>query len=240
MASPQWRDRLRQELRRQGLPSDYISRLVEELFDHAADISMETPSMDAEQSAAARMGNTEQLACFARSEFQRRTFAGRHPLLVFVAGPIFAVAASLILVFLVAVGGSWLIDSGWWLFDKATGGRLSANHDLVSALEMGVMQLFITSVRFVPFLMSAWVFVRLGRRTELRVWSIAACGVVALAAIFFSSVFTPATAQTKAMWMMSFGWKFGLDRILQAAVPIAFVAWMLCQRSPSRPKAIAG
>ncbi|HEX5444682.1 MAG TPA: hypothetical protein VFW87_12660 [Pirellulales bacterium] len=81
MASQQWPDRLRQELRRQGLPSDYISRLVEELSDHAADISMEKLSMDAEQNAATRLGSPEQLASFAKSEFQHRTFAGRHPVL---------------------------------------------------------------------------------------------------------------------------------------------------------------
>lgn len=240
MASPQWRDRLQQELCRQGLPSDYVSRLVDELSDHAADISMEKSSMDAEQQVAARLGNPQQLASFARSEFQRRTFAGRHPLLVFVAGPIFSIIGALMVVCLVAVVGSLLIDTGCWLIDKATDGGLSANDDLVSALEMGIVQFFITSVRFVPFLFSAWLFVRLGRRVELRTWGIVACGIVALVAIFFSSVMKPATADTKAMWIIGFGWKFGLDQILQAAIPIAFVAWIIWQRFSSQPRAMAG
>ena len=96
--------------------------------------------MDAGQNVGARLGNPEQLASFAKSEFQRRTFAGRHPLLIFIAGPIFAIMGALVVVCLVAVGGSFLIDCGCWLIDKATDGGLSTNDNLVSALEMGIMQ----------------------------------------------------------------------------------------------------
>lgn len=239
MASPQWRDRLRQELRRQGLPSDYISRLVEELSDHAADISMEKSSMDAEQNAVARLGTPEQLASFARFEFQRRTFAGRHPILIFLAGPLFTIVGAMIVVCLFSFGGGLLIDSGCGLIDKATGGSLSAKDDLAPALETGIMQFFITSVRFVPFLFSAWLFARLGRRAELRAWSIAACGIVALAAIFFSFVLTPATAQTEPTCIIGLRWKVGLDQFLQAAAPIAFIGWMICPRSPTRVQSLA-
>lgn len=233
MASPQWRDRLRQELRRQGLPSDYISRLVEELSDHAADITMEKSSMDAEKNSAARLGNPEQLASFAKSEFQRRTFAGRHPLLTFIAGPIFAIIGTFTVVCLIAFGGSLLIDfGGSWLID-----------DLglpPTTLEMGIVQFYNMSVRFVPFVFSAWLFACLGRRAGLRMWSIPACGIVALVAIFFSSVVTPATAPTDLpTWIIGFRWKPGVDQILQAAVPVAFVAWIIWRRAPNGPKAIA-
>jgi hypothetical protein len=230
MASPQWHDRLRQELRRQGLPSEYISRLVEELSDHATDLSMENSSMDAEQVADVRLGSPEQLATFAKSEFQRSTFAGRHPLWTFVAGPIFAIIGTLTVVCLVAFGAAWLIDT-------ATGGSLSANDELglpPSSLEMGIMRSFNTTVRFVPFVFSAWLFVRLGRRAELQTWSIGACGIIALAAIFFSSVLTPATAQAKATWMIGVGWKLGFDQILQAAVPFALGAWLIWQHSTNQ------
>lgn len=236
MATPQWRDQVRQELRRQGLPSDYISRLVEELSDHATDISLENSSMDAEQNVVSRLGSPGQLASFAKAEFQRRTFAGRHPLVTFVAGPVLTMMATLIVICLVSFGACCLIDA-------ALGGILSANDDLElppSSLEMGIMQCFNTSVRFLPFLFSTWLFVRLGRRAELRTWSIAACGVIALVAFLFTSILTPATAQTRATWMIGFGWKPGLDQTLQAAVPVTFVAWMIWQRSPHRPKAIAG
>jgi hypothetical protein len=235
MASPQWRDRLQLELRRQGLPSEYISRLVQELSDHATDITMENSSMDAEQVADARLGSPQQLALFARSEYQRCTLAGRHPLVTFVAGPIVTMIGSLIVVCLLAFGICWVVDA-------ATSGSLSANDDLElppSPFEMGMMQCFNAAVRFVPFVLSAGLFVRLGRRVELRLWSVVACGIVALVAIFFTSVLTPATPETRATWMIGVGWKFGLDQILQAAAPLALAAWLICRNFNNRANTVA-
>jgi hypothetical protein len=224
MASPQWRDRLRQELRRQRLPSDYVNRLVEELSDHATDLLQESASMDAEYLAETRLGAPEQLALLARSEFRRRTFAGRHPLVTFVAGPIVAIIGTFLAICLTAFALSWLID-------RAMGGSLSANEELYlppSSLEMGIVQVFNALVRFVPFAVSAWLFVRLGRRAGLRGWSIGACGIVAFVAAFFTSVVTPATAQAQAKWTIGVGLNFGLDQVLQAALPLALAAWIVC------------
>jgi hypothetical protein len=231
MASPQWRDRFRNELLRQRLPRDYISRLLEELSDHAADLSKEISSMDVEkrspptetQRVDDRLGNPEHLASLARSEYQRRTFAGRHPLITFIAGPVFAVVGTFLAVCLVACGIVWGID-------LAAGGVLSANDKLdlpPTPFEMTIVQGFSLVIRFFPFVVSAWLFARLGRRTGLRAWSVAACGVIALVAVCFVSVCTPATAQAKAMWMIGFGLKFGLDQIVQAAVPFALGAWLI-------------
>lgn len=234
MASPQWRDRLRQELRRQGLPSAYISRLVEELSDHALDISKENSSMDAEQTAASRLGQPEEIASLAKTEFERRTFAGRHPLLTFVAGPIFALPGTLAMILLVAFGCCWLIDT-------ATGGSFSANDELglpPTSMEMAIMQAFNGCVRFVPFAFSAWVFVRLGRRAGLRAWPAAACGIIGVLALLFVSVVTPATANAPGTWIMGFGGKFALDQVLQAAVPLALGGWFLWRHSTSRSQAI--
>ena len=101
MASQPWRKRIIEELHRQALPSDYVDRLVAELSDHAADISLEDPSMEAQVDIEARLGTPSQLAAVARHEFQRRTFAGRHPVVTFLAGPLVAVittfAATLLL-----------------------------------------------------------------------------------------------------------------------------------------------
>lgn len=233
MASPQWHEQLHQELRRQGLPSDYISRLVEELSDHAADIFMEDSSMDAENKAEARLGSPEELALVATSEYRRRTFAGRHPLVTFVAGPFLAIIGTLVAICLVTCGLCWLIDT-------AIGGSLSANDELrlpPSAVETAIMRSFNTTVRFLPFVVSAWFFMRLGRRCELRAWSAVACGIIALVAIFFVSAVTPATAQARGMWMIGVGWKFGLDQILQSAVPLAVAAWILWRHSTLRQRA---
>src|SRR5581483_9968254 len=160
-------------------------------------------------------GNPEQLALFARSEFRRRTFAGRHPLVTFVLGPLLAILGTLTAVCLLALGGGWLIN---WV----TGGSLFADAELgvsPTPLEMDIVEAFSLMVRFVPFALSAWLFVRLGGRAGLRWWSVAACGIVALIATQFGSKVFPATVHSRAMWMMGFsgGWKIGLDQMLQAA-----------------------
>ncbi len=235
MASPQWRDQLQQALRRQGLPSVYISRLVEELTDHATDISQENSSMDAEHTAASRLGRPEHLASIAKAEFNRRTFAGRHPLVTFIAGPIIAIPCTLAMIFFVAFGCMWMIDT-------AMGGSLSANDELglpPTSMEVAVIQAFNGFVRFAPFVISAWLFVRLGGRAGLRIWPAAACGIIALLALFFVSVVTPATADGPGTLMMGFGWKFVLDQALQAAVPLALGGWFLWRHSTSRSQAIA-
>jgi hypothetical protein len=235
MASPQWRDQLQQALRRQGLPSVYISRLVEELTDHATDISQENSSMDAEQTAASRLGRPEHLASIAKTEFNGRTFAGRHPLVTFIAGPIVAIPCTLAMIFLVAFGCMRMIDT-------AMGGSFSANDELglpPTSMEVAVIQAFNGFVRFAPFAFSAWLFMRLGGRAGLRIWPAAACGIIALLALFFVSVVTPATADGPGMLMIGFGWKFVLDQALQAAMPLALGGWFLCRHSTSRSQAIA-
>src|SRR5580658_6698848 len=83
MASRQWRDQVIQELHRQGLPSAYVDRLVDELSDHATDLFMEDRDMDVQHGDAissieARMGSPKQLASVAKAEFRRRTFAGHN------------------------------------------------------------------------------------------------------------------------------------------------------------------
>jgi hypothetical protein len=247
MANRQWRDRLRQELDRQGLPSEYVSRLVEELCDHATDILKENSSMDAEQMeveckdreqvAGDRLGSIEQLASFARSEFRCRTFAGRHPLVTFLVGPIVAILGTLAVICLTAFGGGWLID---W----ATGGSLFADEELglpLSPLQMDIVQALSLMARFVPFALSAWLFVRLGHRAGRRWWSVAACGIVALVAILFTSVVNPATDHSRTTWMIGlrWNWKIGLDQMLQAVAPLALCVWASWQRSTIRSNAVA-
>jgi hypothetical protein len=235
MASQPWRNRLIAALHRQGLPNAYVDRMVEELSDHATDLFLEDPSMDAQKEIDARLGTPEQLAAVAKIEFQRRTFAGRHPILTFIAGPLVAVIGTLVANFLLVVGTCELLD-------LALGGALSANDGMnlpPSGFEVSLMRAMNCVVRFIPFALSAWLFVRLGRCSGRRIWSIVACGIVAVAAIFFWSVVTPGTAQSRGTWMMGIGWNIGLDQLLQAAVPAALAAWMLWRSSASRPKMLS-
>ena len=87
MASPAWREALRQELARQGLPPGYVERLVQELCDHFDDTKEENMSMD-DSLAAERVGKPDALAAAAGTEYHERVFARKHPVLVFALLPL--------------------------------------------------------------------------------------------------------------------------------------------------------
>jgi hypothetical protein len=107
MASRPWLERLHADLRKRGLPPDYIERLMEEVSDHWDDLMEET--MSGEGTCEARMGPPEELA----EECSRRPGPLRRPLLAFAA---FVVApAPLLLVLWVGIflaGGLALEQTG--------------------------------------------------------------------------------------------------------------------------------
>lgn len=229
MAGQPWRNRLIEALHGQALPRAYVQRLVEELSDHAADLSLEEQSMEAQVDLEARLGTPGQLAAVAVREFQRRTFAGRHPVLTFLAGPFVAVIATFVATLLLLAGFGCLLDVALGL---ALGGSLRTNEDMnmpPSAFEMGLMQSADLVVRFVPFALSAWFFAALGRRCARPVWGVVACGIVAVLAIsFLSAIDAPGPNSTVGTWVMGFRWgTIGLAQVLQAAVPLALVGWLL-------------
>ena len=193
--------------------------------------------MDAEQDADVRLGTPEQLAAVAKVEFRRRTFAGRHPVWTFLVGPNFTVIATQNGTVL---AGHLLVLLIGWLIDTATGGSLSAieaNGGPVPDFAPWVLLGCSTIIRFVPFALSAWVFLRLGRRSGRRWWSMAACGIVAAIAAFFSSLVIP-QADNRCLFLVGFEWSIGFSQIVQAAVPLALGAWMLWRSSVSRPKTL--
>ena len=110
MSNQPWRDRLKQSLYRQGLSREYISRLVEELSDHATDLFMEDERMDALKEIDDRLGSPERIALVAMNEFRRRTFFGRHPALTFIAGPMIAMIGLCIATYLICAVPIWMIE----------------------------------------------------------------------------------------------------------------------------------
>jgi hypothetical protein len=84
-------DRMRTELVRSGLPSEYIERLMGELDDHVSDLEkenvMSTEAID-DRTLETRLGTAEELAACAATNYQRRRFLGRHPVLAFLIAPI--------------------------------------------------------------------------------------------------------------------------------------------------------
>ena len=49
MGSPSWLEAMREQLQQEGLPPQYVERLLQELSDHFQDIQGEEKGMDAEQ-----------------------------------------------------------------------------------------------------------------------------------------------------------------------------------------------
>src|SRR6266404_5302566 len=179
MDSRPWPEELEGKLRRQGLPSEYIDRLIEELADHAIDSQTENPSMEAQQMRA-QLGTPEQLARTAHDEFRRRTFASRHPVLTFIVGPLLFspllfVLCPLLLFLIAFVVGSAL--------DCVASDALSRVPESTQVqIDKWIVQCFNLYARFLPFVLAAWLFCRLGRRSMMPRWSLMACCIVALVA----------------------------------------------------------
>jgi hypothetical protein len=67
-----------------------VERLIEELSDHFQDIQEEKMRMDAEQVCTpdARMGEPSELAQFVGSEYRKRCFSQKHPVVMFAVMPV--------------------------------------------------------------------------------------------------------------------------------------------------------
>lgn len=221
-----WRSRLVKELRRQGLPRDYVDRLVDEWSDHASDLIQETPGMDAANDLDTRLGTPEHLAEVATKEFRRRTFAGRHPILAFVISPLLMVifTTAIILAF--------------------TGVLLDLGVNNV-ALQNGIGFACNAILPFAPFLLSTLLFVWLGRRAGRRNWSLVACAIIAIAALGFRTESTSKTADHQGRIVLYYDFAVGalnridFDRLLHAAVPIGLGVWLHRQSSKSRRPELA-
>jgi uncharacterized membrane protein len=230
MVKPQWHDGLRHELRKRGLPPTYSARLIEELTDHFTDLQKENLSMEAQTPVEEQLGSPELLARAAEKEFVGQTFAGRHPLAAFVMAPIPAIVLML--------SG---IVIGWqfcgWLINLIVGNSATQSgfHSLTAG-EQIVIYGFLSFWRVVPFVLTAWFFIRLGRSAGRPMWGSVACGIIACLAIFFSTSFSPATELHGNLWLIGFGrFPSGLEQLLQAALPAALGLWAWW-RSTYRPK----
>jgi hypothetical protein len=220
MGSQPWPDQLRSELGRQGLPTAYINRLLEELADHALDSQTENPSMEAQQ-AYAQLGTTNQLAAAARREFTRRTLAGRYPILAFIVGPVLLAP-----VLLVSMTFALCILLGVIDYTLELAGiKPPESGDSDPWIEYWVTTCFNGFVRFLPFALAAWLYCRWGKRCEMRRWAIASCCIIAVIAGFFVSKSVPATASQPGLWIVGLGFRANLRQLIQFLVPLAIAAW---------------
>jgi hypothetical protein len=229
MDSRPWHEQLRIELHQQGLPATYIDRLVEELADHAVDSQTENTSMDAQQ-ACAKIGTTTELAAAARREFDQRTFAGRHPVLTFVLGPIAVVpllfvslmAGTTGILWIVATATEWLIrDTQFW-----------PSPETETLIESWLLPCYDSYCRFLPFALAALIFCRWGRHCQMPRWSLLACTITALIAGLFVTKLVPSAADHSGLWIMGFSVRPNLRQLLQLLAPLVIAAWFLL-RIPS-------
>src|SRR5262249_12391450 len=157
-----------------------------------------------------RLGTPEQLAAVARDQLRRSSFAGRHPVLTFVAAPVATVMGCLIAMILAVL---IITESASWL---------RAAHGPLSDFDLGLLFCINQTARFVPFVVSTWIFARMARRSDRVAWSASACGVVALMGLLFTSTVMPPTPDSDWMWVVDvINWKPDLDHVLQAVVPLA-------------------
>ena len=197
MAGPQWLDRLETELRRRRLPAGYRARMLEELADHLSELEQENASMDAQALLEERIGEPGDVAEKARREYDGRTFAGRHPVLVFGVGPVFAVLGTLIATLLLA----WLVV---WL-EAMPSPQLQQQTTPQPKLQLAVVESVSWFVRFAPFVLMAWWFSRVGRRIHRPRWGLLACAIVAAVALAFTISVIPATTDARGQVMIGFG-----------------------------------
>jgi hypothetical protein len=103
--SPPWLEALREQVKRHQLPPRYTERLFQELSDHIRDIE-EEKSMDADNARTpnTRMGEPRELAQLIGSEYRKKDFSRKHPVVTFAVMPILLLltfyAGLLILVFI--------------------------------------------------------------------------------------------------------------------------------------------
>ena len=221
-----WRNQLVEELRRQGLPGSHVDRLVEEFTDHATDVLSENQSMDAEQTLESRLGTPEQLA---KDEFNRTTFAGRHPILTFVVGPIAAVFVALLIPILpVILAGEVCLSFHAW--NNVHHSAAATMKEQPSTVKDGFLQGVGLFVRFVPFMLATWFFVSMGWRAAQQKWSVLACCLISFLAIFFVCLTNLECVGWRngieerrlIMFGLGYSWDFDFTQTIQAVVSLSF------------------
>jgi uncharacterized membrane protein HdeD (DUF308 family) len=217
MASHPSRDELRSELRRQGLPLAYITRLLSELDDHYEDLLEErSTSMGAarklqtesisQENVHTRLGEPAQLALFAAERYHSRSFWGRHQLMTFVLGPL-----PLLMLFWVAAayavdgtgtGIAYVCEHVFGLKDETF---VPKDHLWAQAVMMVAFSWLMIAV--CP-LAVAGLLCRIARRNAVSWWwPVVACALLAIVAGFLTVSYRLALEPHEGMMMM--GANFG-------------------------------
>ncbi|HVU87925.1 MAG TPA: hypothetical protein VHD36_11435 [Pirellulales bacterium] len=234
MSERAWLDELRAQLARTKLPAAYAARLFEELSDHVTDFMEDQMSTDALPSRGLmdRLGAPLDVVECAQREFRRRSFSGRHPILIFVVLPLVVLqlgyAASLFSV--VGTGGilkkldpamssELLSPGGTALIELLCGGLMLASATLTAAL-------------------FAWLAARAGVN---RRWPIITGAIMGLlAGLTQMSVYiSPNPGQSRLSLGLGFGTSMALFQVARFAVPLAIGLWIFARRMHREPAVLA-
>jgi hypothetical protein len=166
------------ELRRCGLPSAEVARLLQELADHVADLLAEqgglmNEAMQVNERIESRLGRPEDLVAAALANRRQTSVFGRHPILSFVMAPIPLAILSWAGFFLLWIG---LVQATGWILGE------NALRDL-PALRDYLMMIMKVGMRFlapaVAVVLLCWCAKRGGMSWR---WTLAATCLVALLA----------------------------------------------------------
>lgn len=213
-------ERLRKELRRQGLPGKYIHRVLREIGDHRIDLveAAADGTADAQTTADAQLGDPRPLAVFVARQYRASRFSGRHPILALVVGPVLGLFLAWAAYF--ALFGLVLTSL------RATiGEHTTATYWIAHLVHRGGL--------FIPSAVVAAAFcalaLRSGRGTT---WACGACLAVALLAAVFSSFLWFGLDEGTSR----FGFQFGVSysqllgaHLLQFLVPVLVGALVIMQ-----------
>ncbi len=170
MSHPELVENVAAGLAQRGLPSEYVERVQAELADHYADL-VEDSADTAE--AAERLGDERRLTKRFVREYQRRSFAGRFPLVTFLLGA----PAALALTWTAVYGVLYAI------VECVPGYPKQPADGLLSWLEWtSLWSLFLVFVVVLPALIAVW-FSQRARRAGLQwPWAVTSCVLMAFVA----------------------------------------------------------
>ena len=198
---------LRATLLRRGLPHDYVSRAVQELADHHADLleARHGAESNSEQAAWQKLGDVEQLSNELVRKYRARSFAGRHPLFTFVVAPLPLV----VVLWIAAFFGAWtgLFGTAYLLGNTFDGPAetdfLGATRPLPLWLVLAIHQVVLA----LPPALVAWWFCRFARRSGQGMrWAVVAAVLVTLLACSVYARIERPSWGSEEMMLIAFGW----------------------------------
>ena len=228
MNMPSALDGIIAQLIRRGLPAEYAERAGAELVDHYGDLVTEQRAAGLDEPAAAveaarRLGDSRLLVRKTVREYQRRYWCGRWPLLTFLLGPFFTIAA---LWLTIGIAMSAMSTVAGWC-GLASDGRMDRGEFL------GSYGLWIGCAMLSPCLVAAFHW-RLAKRAAMTmVWPLVSCFLLAFLAGQLIVTIDPAKATVTAgmVYPPSLVWFTSHPaQLVQFTLPIVVVLSLLARQ----------